>query len=75
MSLYHADPGYIKHFHLVISLMYTNGDTKYNFYRSCHAKWILPKHKDYLFAKFTRQDIVYIDVGMEEHWENATIIV
>ena len=51
MSLYHAEPAYITHLYMVISLIYNNGDTKLDFYRSCHEKWILSKHKDYLFAK------------------------
>ena len=60
--LYCADPGYIMHFYMVISLMYINGDIKKNYYRSCHVKWIYLSYRDPL-CKNTRPDIIYIDVG------------
>ena len=51
MCLYRAYPGYITHFYMVVSVMYNKGDKKLNYYRNSHAKWILSKHDDYLFAK------------------------
>ena len=61
--LYHAEPVYITHFYMVISLMYINGDKKLNYKDVFMQNGFILAIKGLPLCKNTRRDMVCIDVG------------